>query len=144
MIDSPQKLTKETFNKYVDKAINQMFMNEYWRPFAIALMAYDIRYSEVTPMDTCITFDKYILINPNCFIFDCIKNVNNAITFVLLHEISHPLNKDAERVKDRDKDAEELDLFERVEFTDEELEEMYANDNHRKELTTNMDEEEWQ
>lgn len=47
-------------------------------------------------------------------------------------------------VKDRDKDAEELDLFERVEFTDEELEEMYANDNHRKELTTNMDEEEWQ
>ena len=46
-------------------------------------------------------------------------------------------------VVELEKDVEDLDLFERAELTEEEMNEMYMSDNLRKELTTNMDREEW-
>ena len=45
-------------------------------------------------------------------------------------------------IKEVDKDVDELDLFEREDLAESDLEDMYVSEKTRKELTTNMDREE--
>jgi predicted metal-dependent peptidase len=95
--------TKE-YQESVGKTIEKFLRSEVYKPFGLALLKYDIIFTEHVPLGAPAATDyQRIYINPNDeFFTKCKVPVDFIIAFVLCHEIGHIIFMHDQRIGNRE------------------------------------------